>query len=137
MKRQLVAPGIYKHFKHTDDGVTNNYIYATLGVSEGFNFDNEDIVDAVKDIEEFMAVHTECKVRVAIYNTSNGFKHYSSKEDKLVVYVSLYDGVVYARPLEMFLSEVDHEKYPDVEQQYRLELYGQEEAIGELVEPKQ
>ena len=47
----------------------------------------------------------------------------SETKNKMVVYRQLYeDTKLWIRPLDMFLSEVDHEKYPDVEQKYRFEL---------------
>jgi len=42
---------------------------------------------------------------------------------EVVVYRKLYeDGALWVRPKEIFLSEVDHEKYPKVTQKYKFEL---------------
>lgn len=62
-----------------------------------------------------IATHTETGESLVVYECSG--KAVNSNHE---------DGI-YARPLEMFLSEVDHNKYPEAEQKYRFELLKERE----------
>ena len=84
--------------------------------------------DIVKHFKREMMSESDLK------NNPNGYLYeiigtarHTEDGVELMIYKPLYEtecvkGVDYAaRPYEMFVSEVDHEKYPDVKQKYRFE----------------
>ena len=77
--------------------------------------------DIVKHFKWEAASEQEKLENRYLYCILNIAQHTETGE-KLVIYQAMYQPFqVYARPLIMFQSEVDHKKYPEIKQKYRFE----------------
>ena len=88
-------------------------------------FNNGDLVQHFKR-ETISKEEIDKNPNIYLYEIIGTSRHTETAEE-LMIYKPLYEtdcvkGVDYAaRPLNMFLSEVDHEKYPNIKQKYRFE----------------
>ena len=109
----------YRHFK--------NKMYEVIGavsVRKG----NEISPNMIKC--KYTAIHTETgKEYTVIENIKNKpmdevftITDNDIDDQNYVLYKSLYDDKIYIRPTTMFFSDVDKDKYPDVEQKERFKL---------------
>lgn len=125
MNREIVVNGIYRHFKHDENGGSyNNHMYVVLGVSKAVEYG--ELLSMINK-ETFnnvfiYAKDTENNNIVCIFEHEGQLYHKNDKDKNLVIYKSLYDNhIAYARPVDMFLGEVDEERYPNAIQRYRFE----------------
>ncbi|MFL8676048.1 DUF1653 domain-containing protein [Clostridioides sp. GD02404] len=126
-RRKLKYPCIYKHFK--------GKYYATMGLSKATNNDDIENIcklyskeDLNKNENKYKIVirHTEREDDICVYIDLDGKFYHKEEKDKndLVLYKTLYDDTgIFARPLDMFLSKVDIDKYFNPIQKYRFEEF--------------
>lgn len=92
----------------------------------------------VQSIKEEMVGFRYRHFKGGVYIVSNIAVH-SETEEPMVIYKSFDNPtLVWARPLSMFLSEVDHAKYPEAKQKFRFERMDGEGVNNNLTsEPTQ
>ena len=137
-RREIKIPAIYKHFKKKNFK-DNSYLYTTIAIAKSIKKSEDDFSKPAIDKDKantFLANHTETNELIKVYVADvaeDGSVYQDSDYSDLIIYLALYSdkdikpGTVFARPYDMFCSEVDKEKYPDVKQKYRFEEYNTDE----------
>ena len=83
--------------------------------------------DIVQHFKRETISDEEHRRNVYLYEIA-GIAVHSETREEMIVYRALYgDRRTYVRPLDMFVSKVDRDKYPDIKQEYRFELVRPEE----------
>lgn len=123
------------------DGMINQHVHveeADIGRwsdENPLNFNNCDLAECEKHFKRKIPVESDRKVEVGkIYRHFKGHtvKVIAVSQDaeapgQFYVVYECEDRSVWSRPYGMFVSEVDHAKYPDVQQKYRFELVEKDE----------
>ena len=97
------------------------------------NFYNCDLAGCEKHFKRKVPVYNDRNVVAGqVYRHFKGHTvkvlHISQDTETPGQFYVVYEGengAVWSRPYGMFVSEVDHVKYPDVKQKYRFELIGE------------
>ena len=85
------------------------------------NSNNFKIGDIVKHFKYETLSSKEQSDKKYIYKIMH-FAIHSETKEAMVVYQSLFNNEIYVRPRDMFESEVDKNKYPQIKQKYRFEI---------------
>lgn len=93
----------------------NNYDLTQLSDEENELFCR---VGEIRRHESKLVRHFKGKCYLILYTVEH-----TETEEELVIYKAMYgDYKKYARPIDMFISKVDKNKYPEADQEYRFEL---------------
>ena len=118
--------GHHLHVEEADIGKWND--------ESPLNYDNCDLADCEKYFKRKVPVDNDRSVKIGqVYRHFKGYTvkvlHISQDTEAPGQFYVVYeceDGTIWSRPYGMFVSEVDHVKYPNVKQKYRFELVGVE-----------
>ena len=80
------------------------------------------IGDIVRHFKYETLSDEERKQNKYLYIIKNFAEHTETKEMMVIYQAMYYPFNTYARPMDMFMSEVDHEKYPNIVQKNRFEV---------------